>query len=136
LTPEVENEELSEEARALHRVFFPFDPPPEVVERYVAANRLCFGEAANSAMLRQIVRLRLDAEAVELALRYRRGNSILAKKIQILFYLLEVRSAYYARFAGEAESRPRAVAALALSIMQTFAKLLKGIYLVYRHGFV
>lgn len=127
---------LAEEARALHRAFFPFDPPPEVVERYVAANKLCLGEDADCAMLREIVRLHLDAEAIELALRYRRGNSILSNKIQILFYLLEVRSAYYARFAGAAESRPRAVVALALTIPQTLAKLLKGIYLVYRHGFV
>ena len=87
-------------------------------------------------MMSKIVARRLDAEAVELALRLRKGPSILTKKIQILFYLLEVRSAYYSFFVGERESRPRAILGMLFSVFQTAMKSLKGVYLVRRHGLV
>jgi hypothetical protein len=130
--------ELADEARYLHRAFFRTDPPPEVVDRYIAANTLCFPESSPlaSKMMSKIVARRLDAEAVELALRLRKGPSILTKKIQILFYLLEVRSAYYSFFVGERESRPRAILGMLFSVFQTAMKSLKGVYLVRRHGLV
>ena len=128
--------ELADEARYLHRAFFRKDPPSEVVDRYIAANTLCFPESSPlaSKMMSKIVARRLDAEAVELALRLRKGPSILTKKIQILFYLLEVRSAYCSFFFGEKESRPRAVLGMLYSILQTAARVLKGVYLVRRHS--
>ena len=126
--------ELSDEARYLHRAFFRKDPPAEVVDRYIAANTLCFPEA--SPLMARIVAARLDAEAVELALRRRKGPTILTRKIQILFYLLEVRSAYYSFFVGENESRPRAILGMLVSVFQTVMKSLKGVYLVRRHGLV
>jgi hypothetical protein len=130
--------ELADEARYLHRAFFRTDPPPEVVDRYIAANTLCFPESSPlaSKMMSKIVARRLDAEAVELALRLRKGPSILTKKIQILFYLLEVRSAYYSFFVGERESRPRAILGMLFSVFQTAMKSLKGVYLIRRHGLV
>ena len=126
--------ELADEARYLHRAFFRKDTPTEVVDRYIAANTLCFPES--SPLMAKIVARRLDAEAVELALRLRKGPSILTKKIQILFYLLEVRSAYYSFFVGERESRPRAILGVLFSVLQTAMKSLKGAYLVRRHGLV
>ena len=126
--------ELADEARYLHRAFFREDPPAEVVDRYIAANTLCFPES--SSLILTIVACRLDAEAVELALRLRKGPSILTKKIQILFYLLEVRSAYYSFFVGEKESRPRAILGILFSVFQTAMKSLKGVYLVRRYGLV
>jgi len=135
---ELADVELSDEARYLHRAFFRKDPPAEVVDRYIAANKLCFPESSPlaSKMMSKIVAARLDAEAVELALRVRKGPAILTRKIQILFYLLEVRSAWYSFFVGERESRSRAVAGLLYSVLQTAVKALKGLYLVRRHGLI
>jgi hypothetical protein len=126
--------ELADEARYLHRAFFRKDPPTEVVDRYIAANTLCFPES--SPLMSKLIAHRLDPEAVELALRLRKGPGILTRKIQILFYLLEVRSAYYSFFVGERESRPRAILGMLFSIFQTAMKSLKGVYLVRRHGLV
>jgi hypothetical protein len=130
--------ELANEARYLHRAFFRKDPPAEVVDRYIAANTLCFPESSPSAskMMSKIVAARLDAEAVELALRLHKGPTILTRKIQILFYLLEVRSEYYSFFVGERESRLRAILGMSFSVFQTAVKSLKGVYLVRRHGLV
>src|SRR5580658_7222193 len=97
--------ELALEARYLHRAFFGSDPPSEVVDRYIAANLICCDEP--SALTNTIVARGLDAEAIELTLRLRKGPTILTKKIQILFYLVEVRSAYYSFFVGGGESFPR-----------------------------
>jgi hypothetical protein len=130
----VGNAELGNEARYLHRAFFRKDPPADVVDRYIAANTLCFPES--SPLMLKIVAARLDAEAVELALRLRKGPTILTRKIQILFYLLEVRSAYYSFFVGEKESRPRAILGILFSVFQTAMKSLKGVYLVRRYGLV
>ena len=55
---------------------------------------------------------RLDPEAVEVVLRLSGRDSVLTRKIQILFYLAEVRSAYYPRFVNERAGFWRAVAAL------------------------
>jgi hypothetical protein len=130
--------ELANEARYLHRAFFRKDPPAEVVDRYIAANTLCFPESSPlaSKMMSKIVAARLDAEAVELALRLHKGPTILTRKIQILFYLLEVRSEYYSFFVGERESRLRAILGMSFSVFQTAVKSLKGVYLVRRHGLV
>lgn len=126
--------DLPKEARHLHRAFFAGDPPAEVVDRYVAANAVCC--PGSSKLMNKIVALELDAEAIELALRLRKGPTVLTKKIRILFYLLEVRSEYYGFFVGDQESRPGAALRLAGSIFETAGKYLKGAYLVRRHGLV
>jgi hypothetical protein len=126
--------ELATEARYLHRAFFGGDPPSEVVERYIAANLICRCET--DALTAAIVARRLDAEAIELALRIRKGPTILTKKIRILFYLLEVRSAYYPFFVGGGESRVRALSGVLYSVLLTAVKYLKGAYLVRKHGLV
>jgi hypothetical protein len=126
--------ELESEARHLHRAFFRNDPPAEVVGRYVAANA-AHGEPSGG-LVERVVALRLDAEAVELALRLRQGPTALTRKIQILFYLLEVRPEYFGFFVGEAEGQGRAAWGVLLSLLRTAGKYLKGAYLVRRHGLV
>jgi hypothetical protein len=126
--------ELGLEARYLHRTFFGSDPPAEVVDRYIAANLICCGEP--DALTDAVVAHGLDAEAIELTLRLRTGPTTLTNKIRILFYLLEVRSAYYPFFFGDAESLPRAVSGVAYSVLRTAVKYLKGAYLVRKHGLV
>jgi hypothetical protein len=124
--------DLAAEARYLHGIFFRRELPPDVVARYVEANLLiCPG---SHALMRSVMAAHLDAEAVELALRFRAGPTILTKKIRILFYLLEPRADYYPYFFAEGESLPRAVLGLAGSVLRTGVKAVKGVYLIRRHG--
>jgi SAM-dependent methyltransferase len=128
---------LRNEARYLHGCFFPGDALPEVIDRYVAANILYC--AAPGKLTDTIVSERLDAEAIELVLRARGRSAILTKKLQILFYLLEVRSENYPAFfgpPGKDEPRFRTVIGLLCGLLQTAAKYLKGAYLVRKHGLV
>ncbi len=122
------------EARYLHRAFFGNDPPSEVVDRYIAANLICRCET--DALTREIVARRLDAEAIELTMRLRHGPTILTRKIRMLFYLLEARSAYYPFFIGAEESSARALSGVLYAVLRTVVKYVKGAYLVRKHGLV
>ena len=130
-------ESLRAEARYLHSCFFPGDAPPDVVERYVAANmQYC---APSHGLMETMMARNLDAEAIELTLRSRKSPGILTKKIRILFYLLEVRSEYYSAFFGAARTDEpwfRVVIGLLYGPLQTGAKYLKGAYLVRKHGLI
>jgi hypothetical protein len=87
-----------------------------------------------------VVAQRLDAEAVEFALR-RRGLQgdhwgDLARRMQILCYLVEVQPAYFGEFVNVESSRGRAWAGLLGATLRSAWKLVKGEYLVRRHGLV
>jgi hypothetical protein len=108
-----------------------------VKRRYVAANALFPApEAQDSRMVETIVARRLDAEAIEQAMRLRHGSDVLTRKIQVLFFLVEVRSAYYGYFVNQRPGLWRAVIRLVASSIQTAWKGCKGCYLVWRYGFV
>ena len=106
-----------------------------VIARYEAAHRLA--AAASSPTIAKVVAGRLDAEAVEFALR-RRGQAgrELARKMQIVCYLVEVRPEYLDEFVNVKRSRLRAWAALAGAALRSAWKLLKGEYSIRRHGLV
>jgi SAM-dependent methyltransferase len=125
---------LENEARYLHRMFFKTDAPPEVIERYVAANRVCFPDAdpESRRMIDTILERRLDLEAIELVLRLRGRGGVLTKKIQILFYLIEVRSQYYRYFVNQTDAFWPALAAVLFSVVRTVYQLGKGSILVWR----
>jgi hypothetical protein len=129
---------LEREATYFHSLFFPGPIPEVVIQRYVAANALCFPtpDARDSRMVETIVAHRLDAEAIELAMRLRHGSDVLTRKIQVLFFLIEVRSAYYGYFVNQTPGLGRAVIRLLASSAQTAWKGCKGCYLVWRYGFV
>jgi hypothetical protein len=129
---------LEREATYFHALFFSRQIPDVVVRRYVAANVLCFPapDTRDCKMVETIVAHRLDAEAIELAMRLRHGNDVLTRKIQILFFLVEVRSAYYGYFVNQTPGLWRAVIRLLASSVQTAWKGAKGCYLVWRYGFV
>jgi hypothetical protein len=76
----------------------------------------------------------LDAEAVEFALRRRGTGRELTVKLQILCYLVEVRSAYLSEFVNTESCRPRAMVDLLGATVRSVWKLLKGEYLIRRHG--
>jgi hypothetical protein len=128
---------LEREATYFHSLFFPGPIPDAVIRRYVAANALFPApDARDSRMVETIVTHRLDAEAIELAMRLRHGSDVLTRKIQVLFFLVEVRSAYYGYFVNQTPGLWRAVIRLVASSVQTAWKGCKGCYLVWRHGFV
>jgi hypothetical protein len=129
---------LEREATYFHARFFSGPIPESVLQRYVAANQLCFPapNVRDSRMVEKIVAHHLDAEAVELAMRLRHGSDVLTRKIQVLFFLVEVRSAYYGYFVNQKPGLWRAVPRLLASFVKTVWKGCKGCYLVWRHGFV
>jgi len=123
---------LAAEALYLHQGLFGRAPEPVVIERYAAAHRKLFAGAGSDLIARMAAR-GLDVEAVEFALR-RRGRGELTRKIQILCYLVEVRSSYQRYFVALNPSRVRAARELAAAAVRSAWKLAKGEYLVRRHG--
>jgi hypothetical protein len=137
---------LAEEARHLHACLFRAPLGAVAVVRYEAA--LCEMDAASSSaaanldssvvskVVERVVARRLDAEAVEYALRRRGLGGDLARRLQILCYLVEVQPASLGEFINLKSSRGRAWAALVGATLRSAWKLLKGEYLVRRHGLV
>ena len=125
---------LAEEARHLHACLFHAPLDAVSVARYEAALRE-MGAMASPVVLR-VVALHLDAEAVEFALRRRGLGYDLARRMQILCYLVEVQPAYLDEFINVESSRGRAWSALAGATLRSAWKLVKGEYLVRRHGLV
>ena len=129
---------LGEEARHLHACLFRLPLDAVTLARYEAALREM--GAAGSPVLVRVVARRLDAEAVEFALRRRgiRGDQggDLARRMQILCYLVEVQPAYLGEFVNVKSSRGRAWAALLGITLRSGWKLVKGEYLIRRHGLV
>jgi hypothetical protein len=129
---------LAEEARHLHACLFRAPLDAVTVMRYEAALREM--GAAGSPVVERIVARRLDAEAVEFALRRRgiRGDQggDLARRMQILCYLVEVQPSYLGEFVNQESSRGRAWAELLGATLGSAWKLVKGEYLVRRHGLV
>ena len=130
-----EAEALAREARTLHRALFGGAIPEEVVQRYIRAHDGCPAartEAARRA-LDIILSRNLDAEAIEYALRLRKGDPALTQKFQILFYLVEVRSAYYPRFVNERPGAARAAWEMLQAVQHSLVKFVKGFYLIRRY---
>lgn len=127
---------LAAEAAFLHGQLFGGTIPPEVAERYARAHREVIGESTpeSERCVQTIVRRRLDAEAIECAFRLQGRDHVLRKKLQVLCFLVEVRSAYYPHFVNERPGRWRAGAALCGAALRTAWKYARGRYLVWRHG--
>ena len=125
---------LAAEARYLHAALFTQLADPALVERYRDAHRLLFAGEPTSPLVSRIVERRLDAEAIEYALRRRKAGRELTRKLQILCYLAEARAAYQDEFINRNTRRAGAILALAAAALRSSWKLLKGEWLVRRHG--
>lgn len=126
----------AEEARHLHACLFRAPLDAVVVARYEAAQQQ-MGLAASS-LTAAVVTRRLDAEAVEFALRRRGKGADLTRRLQILCYLVEVRRDYLAEFVNlGSPANPGSVrsawAALLAATLRSGWKRLKGEYLVRRY---
>ena len=119
---------LANEARYFHLALFKTAAPPEVVARYVAGSRLCCSETPRPVrqLIDAMIARRLDVEAIEYVLRLRESENILTKKLQILFYLIEVRSEYYEHFVNRRNAFLPAWTALILSALRTPYQFCKG----------
>ncbi len=131
-------EQLAAEARFFHDAFFEQRLAEEVVARDADATSACLHDLTpeTESALAKIVEHRLDVEAIEFVLRTQHRRPELTRKLQILFYLVEVRAPYYRCFI---ESRPglcRGLLALVGAGARTARKYLAGRYLVWRHGLV
>lgn len=129
---------LADEALYFHNSLFSQPLDPAVIERYIAANRLCILELdeCHAAIIDKIVTARLDLEAIEMVFRLRQPDNFLTKKMQILFYLLEVRSAYYHRFINNEANFSLALRSLVSTALAGALKLLKGRYLIWKYDLV
>jgi hypothetical protein len=125
---------LSGEARHLHGCFFSRPLDSSVIARYQAAHGQIFPGEAASVLLTRIVEKKLDAEAIEYALRWRRKGRELSQKIQILFYLVEVRSSYLPEFVNVQPRKSQALLQIIWAAITSMWKFIKGEYLVRRYG--
>jgi len=126
--------DLAAEAQYLHRSLFGQEADPVIIERYTDAHRKLFPGDASSTLLSRIVARSLDVEAVQFALRRRGAGRELTRKIEILCYLVEVRAPYQRYFVSNEPGRARAITGLSAAALRSAWKLVKGEYLVRRHG--
>lgn len=122
------------EAHHFHICLFRRPPDALTVDRYAAAHRELFASAQDPPWIARIVERRLDAEAIEFALRRRGRGRELTHKLQILCYLAECRAAYLPQFVNLHRSRSRAWLALAAATIGGAWKLCKGELAIRRHG--
>lgn len=125
---------LEDEARYLHDCFFSVPLDPSVIARYEAAHHEMFPNDRPSSIVSRVMEGKLDAEAVEFALRRRGAGRELTVKIHILCYIVEVRSNYLSEFVNMESRRARGAVELVDMTLQTAWKFVKGEYLVRRHG--
>jgi len=126
--------DLAAEACYLHAALFARQPDALTVERYLEAHRLLFAALPTSPLVSRIVEQRLDAEAIEYALRGQPEGRELTRKLQILSYLAEARSAYQDEFINRSDRRGGAIVRLAGAALRSLWKRIKGELLVRRHG--
>ncbi len=75
------------------------------------------------------------AEALEIALRLK-GRRLLTRKVQILFFLVEVRQEYFHYFFNTESFRARGIWSLVKSLALSGFKVIKGRLAARRHGLV
>jgi hypothetical protein len=133
-----DDEALAREAEYLHRKIFDGPIPEALRASYVAANRAVASGGPGPAVAKMalIVERALDVEALELALRRRERRNSLTAKLLILLYLAEARGSHFHFFVNEERARARSFCLLALHALRSLYKLLKGAYLIRKHGIV
>lgn len=132
---DLDSETLRAEVAYFHRRLFGAPVPQAVSDQYVLAHSHVNPEAgAPRVNVSAIVERDLDVEAIEWYLRLRLGPNPLTRKLQILFYLVEVRPAYYRLFAETRPSWFKALARLAGALFSSAVKWLIGFFQVRGNG--
>ncbi|HEY3440949.1 MAG TPA: hypothetical protein VGK29_09365 [Paludibaculum sp.] len=125
---------MTGEAQYIHRALFPRQTvPAAVVARYEAARARFFFDDAYAHLVAFLAEHRLDAEAVEYALRLRHGPNGLTRRFQVMLTLCEVRSAYDAAFVQREQAAARAWSGAPWMALRAAWKLGRGMYLMRTH---
>jgi len=131
-------EELFKEVEVFHRAIFGRPAPKDIRDAFVAANNILLKEDGKvpSVRIDLILKRSLDVEAIEFALRRTNPQNLLTKKLLILCYLTESRSAYFAAFVNEQYRPLRSFIKLCLATFRSVYKLVKGQCLIRMYGIV
>ena len=122
------------EAQMIHRALFPRQRVPAVVvARYEAARARFFAEDPYARLIGFLAGHNLDPEAVEYALRLRRGPNGLTRRFQVMLTLCEVRSAYDAAFVQRSPAAMASWAGAPWLAWRAAWKLARGLYLLRVH---
>ncbi|HLA11537.1 MAG TPA: hypothetical protein VJ023_13200 [Pyrinomonadaceae bacterium] len=128
-------DELFREAEVFHQAIFGRPAPNEICEAFVSANRLLKqADKVTPVRIDLILQRSLDVEAIEFALRRRNPQNLLTKKLLILCYLTESRSAYFTTFVNEQYAPLRGFIKLSFATFRSAYKLLKGQCLIRIYG--
>jgi hypothetical protein len=123
------------EAEVFHRALFPGTAMPADLEaRYLQARDRFFANDEAAALVAHVVENGLDVEALEYALRVRRGTNGLTRRFQVMLSLCEVRSAYDGRFVQHRAARAAAWAGAPVLGLRAGWKLMRGWYLLRARG--
>lgn len=135
---EQNNAMLEHEAVYFHGCFFNEQLDQDVINKYADASRICLPVVdSQSARTIEIILVNgLDVEAIEYALRLKNRDNVLTKKLQILFFLIEVRSRYTGYFFNWKKARLNAMASIFYSIILTAYKYVKGSHLIRKYDLV
>jgi hypothetical protein len=125
---------LRSEGELLHHSIFGSRIPEPVLQKYIEAHHYYLTSAKESELrwMAEAVRLGLDLEALEIALRFSDNGHLLVRKAKILVHITEGFDAYRPRFINEQPRRSRAMGLLAGHVFQTGFKFLKGKFLLWR----
>lgn len=120
----------SREANYLFSAMFRSEAPPEVVNRYLEAQKAI---SLNGTWIdiKTILEKKLDVEAIEFASR--RRKTILSQKMYIMCFVAEQSPCLLAHFINKRTCRLRAFVELGVAGVRSAWKLLYGVYLVRRY---
>ncbi|HKY41674.1 MAG TPA: hypothetical protein VJM50_01160 [Pyrinomonadaceae bacterium] len=129
---------LVREAEVFHQAIFGRPVPTDICEAFVSANKTLLKDTGKATPVKidLIVERALDVEAIEFALRRRNPQNLLTKKLLILCYLAESRSAYFNTFVNEEHQPVKAFIKLSFATLRSAYKLLKGNFLIRIYGVV
>jgi hypothetical protein len=124
--------QLRREASALHWAAFGREVPEEVAQRYAEAHGVALlrVDITQSRWMQRVLEEGTDLEALEFALRTRRPDHVLCRKLKLLIYITEAFPEYYTDFVNEAPRRVGAFFRLALHGVRTLCKQLKAWWLL------
>lgn len=119
---------LAAEAEFLHKRLFGRGPSERVRARYVDAHRHLDvgGRSTRHVDVAAVVAQELDAEAVELYVRFLDPQNVLTQKLRILGYLLEIEPEFYDLHVRETGTFLSSLPGLTYSVLRSSVKLAKG----------
>ena len=134
MTPVYDPAHLRAEGELLHYSIFGSRIPEPVLQKYIEAHDYYLTSADESELnwMAKVVRLGLDVEALEIALRLSNKCHLLVRKVKILVHITEAFDAYRPRFVNETPRRVRAIFTLTFHGLRTLWKFLKGKFLLWR----